>query len=61
MVEGKAVVNNPTFPTYEDHRMAMALAPLAQLGQINVEEPLVVEKSYPLFWKDIARLGFVVN
>ena len=43
MIDGKAVVDtNPTFPTYEDHRQAMAIAPLAQLGQINVEEPEVV-------------------
>jgi len=61
MIEGKAVVDNPTFPTYEDHRMAMAFAPLAQLGQINIEEPKVVDKSYPLFWEDISTLGFVVS
>ena len=62
MVDGKAVVNsNPTFPTYEDHRMAMAFAPLAQLGQINIEEPKVVGKSYPMFWEDISLLGFEVS
>jgi len=61
MIDGKAVVDNPTFPTYEDHRMAMAFAPLAQLGQINIEEPKVVDKSYPLFWKDISTLGFEVK
>jgi 3-phosphoshikimate 1-carboxyvinyltransferase len=61
MVEGKAAVDSPTFPTYEDHRMAMAFAPLAQFGGISIEEPNVVEKSYPLFWKDISTLGFVVS
>ncbi len=62
MVDGKAVVDsNPNFPTYEDHRMAMAFAPLAQLGQINVEEPEVVGKSYPMFWKDINKLGFEIS
>jgi len=62
MIDGKAVVDtNPTFPTYEDHRQAMAIAPLAQLGQINVEEPEVVGKSYPLFWEDISKLGFEVT
>lgn len=61
VIDGKAEVDNPTFPTYEDHRMAMALAPLAQFGRINIEEPKVVEKSYPLFWKDIATLGVDIN
>lgn len=61
MIDGKAVVDQPTFPTYEDHRMAMAFAPLAMFGPIKVEEAMVVEKSYPLFWEDLQRLGFVVT
>ena len=61
MIEGKATVATPTFPTYEDHRMAMAFAPLAMLGKIEVEEAKVVEKSYPLFWEDIQKLGFEVS
>lgn len=60
MQEGKAVMNNPTFPTYEDHRMAMAFAPLAMLGTIHIEEPMVVRKSYPNFWKDLESLEFEV-
>lgn len=60
-VEGKAVVEGaPTFATYEDHRMAMAFAPLAMFGKIQIEEPNVVEKSYPDFWQDLERLGFKV-
>ena len=51
----------PTFPTYEDHRMAMAFAPLALKGPINIEEPMVVNKSYPLFWEDLKKLGFIVK
>ena len=51
----------PTFATYEDHRMAMAFAPLALLGGIEVEEPLVVGKSYPDFWKDLESIGFQVR
>ena len=61
MIDGKAVVEQPTFPTYEDHRMAMAFAPLAMLGPIDVEEAMVVEKSYPLFWEDLKKLGFKVK
>ena len=62
MVEGKAVVEgSPLFHTYEDHRMAMAFAPLAMLGEIRIEEPGVVEKSYPGFWEDLRGLGFGVE
>ena len=61
MIDGKAVVEQPTFPTYEDHRMAMAIAPLSMLGPIDVEEAMVVEKSYPLFWEDLKKLGFKVK
>lgn len=61
-IEGQAIVKNiPTFATYEDHRMAMAFAPLAMLGDIRIEEPEVVVKSYPDFWEDIERLGFAVQ
>ncbi len=62
MLEGKAVVADlPTFATYEDHRMAMAFAPLAILGEIKIEDPAVVGKSYPAFWDDLAKVGFVVD
>ncbi len=52
----------PVFKTYHDHRMAMCLAPLAMpLGEVIVEDPLVVGKSYPSFWEDLERLGFCVK
>ncbi len=58
-IEGRAQLNGvPCFRTYEDHRMAMAFAPLALLGPIEIENPAVVSKSYPDFWKDIESLGF---
>ncbi len=39
--------------TYEDHRMAMAFAPCCQaLGEITINNPEVVSKSYPKFWED---------
>lgn len=45
--------------TYEDHRMAMAFAPLALiLNEVKIEEPEVVNKSYPMFWKDLEKVGF---
>ena len=39
--------------TYEDHRMAMAFAPLCQLRDVTIEESEVVNKSYPAFWQDL--------
>lgn len=51
----------PRFHTYEDHRMAMAFAPLGLLGPVQIAEPGVVIKSYPDFWKDWERLGFVIT
>lgn len=51
----------PVFATYEDHRMAMAFAPLAMLGPIQIEDPAVVNKSYPDFWKDLEAIGFAVD
>ncbi len=45
--------------TYEDHRMAMAFAPLAALMDVVIEDPDVVVKSYPGFWKDLDQAGVV--
>ena len=45
------------FNTYEDHRMAMAFAPLACIHPITIKNPQVVSKSYPGFWKDMATIG----
>ena len=67
-VEGDEVIKiaNPAFKiglnvsvaTYKDHRMAMAFAPLALLGDILVENPDVVDKSYPDYWRDLKAVGF---
>jgi 3-phosphoshikimate 1-carboxyvinyltransferase len=47
--------------TYDDHRMAMAFAPLATLiPELEIEDANVVEKSYPAFWKDLESVGFEV-
>ncbi|KRT14341.1 3-phosphoshikimate 1-carboxyvinyltransferase [Pedobacter ginsenosidimutans] len=51
-----------TFATYEDHRMAMAFAPLALLiNEVEIEEMQVVEKSYPHYWEDLKKAGFEVR
>lgn len=46
-----------TFDTYDDHRMAMALAPLALKFPVTINDPKVVRKSYPSFWEDLALVG----
>ena len=55
----------PTFApidTYEDHRMAMAFAPLAvKFPGLRIRHPEVVSKSYPRYWDDLARAGFSVR
>ncbi len=51
-----------TFATYDDHRMAMAFAPLSLLiKEVEIEDYQVVEKSYPDFWKDLEKAGFTVE
>ncbi len=50
---------NISIATYEDHRMAMAFAPLALVfKQLTIEEPQVVEKSYPMYWDHLTAQGF---
>ena len=44
--------------TYQDHRMAMAFAPLALKTNIIIENAEVVSKSYPNFWEDLKQIGF---
>lgn len=52
------IKNNVTIATYNDHRMAMAFAPLALKVPINIENADVVSKSYPQFWDDFKTIGF---
>jgi 3-phosphoshikimate 1-carboxyvinyltransferase len=48
--------------TYEDHRMAMAFAPLALLiDEVEILDPEVVAKSYPHFWDDLKTAGFEIK
>ena len=51
-----------TFDTYDDHRMAMALAPvcLRTGGEIVINNPEVVSKSYPHYWEDLEKVGFSI-
>ena len=48
--------------TYEDHRMAMAFAPAAvKFPGLRINNPEVVTKSYPNFWKDLQQAGFKIE
>jgi 3-phosphoshikimate 1-carboxyvinyltransferase len=43
--------------TYNDHRIAMAFAPLAMLGRpVTINNPEVVRKSYPHFWEELKKV-----
>ena len=47
--------------TYNDHRMAMSFSPLALCGhEIEIENPTVVEKSFPHFWDELKKVGFTI-
>lgn len=46
--------------TYNDHRMAMAFAPLALKKPLVIEDAEVVSKSYPTFWDDLKSIGFKI-
>ncbi len=50
-----------TIKTYDDHRMAMAFAPLATMTDLIIEFPDVVKKSYPGFWDDMKKAGFSIT
>lgn len=43
--------------TYQDHRMAMAFAPIAIKVDLTILNPEVVSKSFPDFWEKIKALG----
>jgi len=51
---------NAIVETYNDHRMAMAFAPLGLKVPLEINEAEVVTKSYPGFWEDMQRTGFQI-
>ncbi len=58
---GQNLIKGCSIPTYNDHRMAMAFAPLALKIPLSIEEAGVVSKSYPSFWKDLKQLEFKIE
>ncbi len=61
-ISGSFQAVTPVFQTYQDHRLAMALAPLALCcTQVTIDDGQVVNKSYPAYWNDLAVLGFQID
>lgn len=62
MFKPELVEDRPVIETYNDHRMALAFAPLAITGkEIIINNPQVVTKSYPDFWSQLSNVGFKVT
>ncbi|MFY0607436.1 MAG: 3-phosphoshikimate 1-carboxyvinyltransferase [Cyclobacteriaceae bacterium] len=57
MKPGIVPSNISTIDTYDDHRMAMAFAPVCAVRKVTIDDPDVVQKSYPAFWKDLQSVG----
>ncbi|HJS00587.1 MAG TPA: hypothetical protein VJ780_06600, partial [Flavobacterium sp.] len=55
------IKENISIATYQDHRMAMAFAPLALKVSITINEAEVVSKSFPTFWNDLKAIGFEIE
>jgi len=61
-INSNSIVENPLIETYHDHRMALAFAPMALQGfNIQINDPMVITKSYPGFWDDLKNAGFSVS
>ena len=59
---GRCEPTGEAIDTYEDHRMAMAFAPVAlKTGSICINNPEVVSKSYPHYWDDLRAAGFKIE
>ena len=61
ILKGKLTATKELVNTYDDHRVAMSIAPLCLVvdGEVKIEESEVVQKSYPDFWKDLKKVGLV--
>ena len=59
--KSEEIKSGVSITTYDDHRMAMAFAPLALKVPIIIKDAGVVSKSYPHFWEDIKSIGFQMS
>ncbi len=61
-INRSAMEEIPLIKTYHDHRMALSFAPLALAGRtVEIDDPMVVTKSYPTFWDDLRKCGFEIR
>lgn len=56
-LEGRVTVQNPFIHTYNDHRMAMGAAILSGTMDVEIEDPDVVDKSFPGFWRELNNVS----
>ncbi|MDN3595188.1 3-phosphoshikimate 1-carboxyvinyltransferase [Zunongwangia endophytica] len=61
LLPATSLKENIEIATYNDHRMAMAFAPIALKTPVIIEDAMVVSKSYPDFYKDLESLNFTVQ
>ncbi|MEI6312611.1 MAG: 3-phosphoshikimate 1-carboxyvinyltransferase [Bacteroidota bacterium] len=64
IIEPTAFDTNQTIEinTYDDHRMAMAFAPLAFISKAVVFDHVeVVKKSFPDYWNQVAKCGLEIQ
>ncbi|WP_282180753.1 3-phosphoshikimate 1-carboxyvinyltransferase [Maribacter stanieri] len=61
IIPSKTIIPEVAIDTYNDHRMAMAFAPLAMKTTMFVNDAEVVSKSYPDFWNDLKQLDFSIK
>tara|TARA_B100000123_G_scaffold217130_1_gene165618 strand:- start:196 stop:1380 length:1185 start_codon:yes stop_codon:yes gene_type:complete len=56
------LITNKKIKTYNDHRMAMSFSPMSlKFGEIEILNGDVVTKSYPKFWEDMKKAGFIIT
>jgi len=56
MITPESLNLNQSIKTYNDHRMAMAFAPMMALTDLKILDADVVSKSFPRFWEDLDLL-----
>ena len=61
-IDGTVGKSSSIIKTYDDHRMAMAFAPLLfTQNSLMIDDPEVVQKSYPEFWQHLKLAGIKVD
>ncbi len=56
-----SAAETPAIDTYDDHRMALAFAPVCLQRPVVINNPHVVTKSYPQFWDHLRQFGFKIE